>query len=159
MAYSVLQIVLWNIFQVLFVCWLLNVVVVFTCLQHTFPAFDLHSVQLPSFKVFKSFLILPLSIQCVPIISWMLLFCLNAVIGSFLKIFLRFLFTRKIFQFFVMVLVIFCRNQLYIIKRGILSDLYIYIYIYIFHAGQLWTKNFQVAVFIEPYMSLQSPKS
>ena len=109
MAYSVLQFVLWNIFQVLFVCWLLNVVVVFICLQNTFPAFDLHSVHLPSFKVFKSFLTLSFFIQCVPIISWIFLFCLNAVIGSFLKIYWRFSFTCKIFQFFLMVLAIFCR--------------------------------------------------
>ena len=65
---------------------LLNVVVVFTCLQHVFTAFDLHVVHLPSFKVFKSFLTLPFSIQCVPIISLMFLLRLNAVIGSFLKI-------------------------------------------------------------------------
>ena len=28
-----------------------------------------------------------------------------------------------------------------------------------FHAGQLWTKNFQVAIFIKPYTSLQNWKS
>ena len=60
-----------QVFQVLFVCWLLNVVAVFTCLQHLFPAFNLYSVQLPSFKAFLS--TLPFSIQYVPIISWMLL--------------------------------------------------------------------------------------
>ena len=102
--------------------WLLSLVVVFTCLQHIFPAFDLHGVHLPSFKVFRFLLTLPFSIQCLPIISWIFLFCLNAVIGSFLKISLRFLFIFKIFQFFQRVLVIFDRNRLYVITRGILSD-------------------------------------
>ena len=95
-------------------------------------SFWLHSVHLASFKVFKSFLILPFFIQCFPIISCMFLFSLNAAIGSFLKIYLRFLFTCKIFQFFLMVLVIFSRNQLYVITRGILYDLYIYIYLSIY---------------------------
>ena len=120
MAYSVLQFLLWNNFQVLFVCYLLNVVIVFTCLEHIFPAFDLHGVHLPSFKVFKSFLILPFSIQYIRIIPWMFLFRFNDSIGSFLKISLKFLFIY--FQFFLMVLVIFGRNMLYVITRGILSD-------------------------------------
>ena len=124
MTYSVLQFVLRNIFQVLFVCWLLNVIVVFTCLQHTFPAFDLHRVHLPSLEVFKSFLTLLFSIQCVSIISWMFLLRLNAAISSFLKLFLRFSFISKIFQFFLMVLVIFGRSRLYVITRGILSDFF-----------------------------------
>ena len=111
-----------------------------------------------------------------PITSWMFLFRLNAAIGSFLKISLRFSITCKIFQFFLMVLVVFVRNQLHVITRGILFDffvwLYVYIYIYIYmlgqwrewsiqplHAGQLWTENFQVAVFIEPHISLQNCKS
>ena len=149
MVYSVSQFVLWNIFQFLLFCccWLLNLVVVFTCLQHIFPAFDLHGVHLPSFKVFRFLLTLPFSIQCLPIISWIFLFCLNAVIGSFLKISLRFLFIYKIFQFFQMVLVIFDRNRLYVITRGVLPDffasfavirsiqythIYIYIYIYVY---------------------------
>ena len=106
----------------MFVCWLLNVLVVFNCLQHIFPTFDLHGVHLSSFKGFKSFLILPLSTQCVPIISWMFLFRLNALTGSFFKISLKFSFICKIFQFFLMVLVIFGRNRLYVIKRGILFD-------------------------------------
>ena len=146
MVYSVSQFALWNIFQffLFFFCWLLNLVVVFTCLQHIFPAFDLHGVHLPSFKVFRFLLTLPFSIQCLPIISWIFLFCLNAVIGSFLKISLRFLFICKIFQFFQMVLVIFDRNRLYVITRGILSDFFasfavmrsiqcIHIYIYIYN--------------------------
>ena len=126
-----------------FFCWLLNLVVVFTCLQHIFPAFDLHGVHLPSFKVFRFLLTLPFSIQCLPIISWIFLFRLNAVIGSFLKISLRFLFICKIFQFFQMVLVIFDRNRLYVITRGVLPDFfasfavirsiqYIHTYIYIY---------------------------
>ena len=106
----------------MFVCSLLNFVVVFTCWQHIFPAFDLHDVHLPSFKIFKSFLTLPFSIQCVPIISWMVLFHLNAVIGSFLKIYLKNSFICKKFQYFLMVLVISGRNWFYVITRDILSD-------------------------------------
>ena len=102
--------------------YMFNVVVVFTYLQHIFPAFGLHGVHLPSFKVFKYFLTLPCSIQCVPIISWMFLFRLNAAIGSFLKISLTLLFICKIFQFFLMVLVIFGRYRIYINTRGILCD-------------------------------------
>ena len=102
-----------------FICWLLSVVVVFTCLQHIFAAFDLHGVHLPSSEVFKSFLTLRFSIKCVPVISGMFL---NAVIISFLKISLTFLFICKIFQFLLTVFVIFGRNWLYIIRRGILSD-------------------------------------
>ena len=88
MVFSALQFVLWSIFQILFVCWLSNVVVVFICLQQIFPAFDLLGVHLPSFKVSKSFLTLPFSLQCVPIISWMFLFRLNTAIRSFLKIYI-----------------------------------------------------------------------
>ena len=94
--------------------------VVFTCLQHIFQAFDLHGVHLRSFKVFKYFLTLPISIQCVAIIDWVFLFRLNAVIVSVLKISLRFFFICEIFQFFLMVLVIFGRNQLNVITRSIL---------------------------------------
>ena len=101
----------------------------------------------------------------------MFLFHLNAVVGSFLKISLRLSITCKIFKFFLMVLVVFVRNQLYVITRGILSDFFCLILISIYilgewrewpiqplHAGQLWTENFQVAVFMEPYISLQSCK-
>ena len=80
-----LQFAMWNIFQVLFVCWLLNVAIVFTCLRDIFPGFDLHGVHLPYFKVFISFLTLPFSIQCVQITSWMFSFLLNAVIVFFFK--------------------------------------------------------------------------
>ena len=63
----------------------------------------------------------------------MFLFRLNVAIGSFLKITLRLLITCKIFQFFLMVLVVFVRNQLYVITRGILSEfLSDFVYIYIF---------------------------
>ena len=144
MTYSVSQFVLWNIFQAFFVCWLLNIVVVFTCLQHIIPTFELHGVHLPSFEIFKFNLTLAFSSQCVPRISWMFLFPLNAVVGSFLKISLSFWFTCKTFQFLLMVWVIFGRNRLYVITRGILSDFfhvpfskirsieYIYIFQYIY---------------------------
>ena len=110
-AYFVLKFVLWNILQVLPVCWISNVVVDIPCLQHSFLAFDLYVVHLPYFKVFKSFLTLPFSIQCVPIIYSMFMFHLNADIGSFLKISLKFSFICKIFQFFLMVSVVFGRNR------------------------------------------------
>ena len=110
-------------YAICIVCWcswmLLNVVVVFTCLQDMFPAFDLHNVHLPSFKVFKFFLNLSFFIQCVPIISWMILFLLNAVISSFLNISLKFPYICKILQ---LILVIFGRTRLYVITRVILSD-------------------------------------
>ena len=62
----------WHILSYNLYCLLiLNVVVVYVSLQHIFTAFDLHGVHLPSFKAFKSFLILPFSKQSVPIISWM----------------------------------------------------------------------------------------
>ena len=67
-----------------------------------------------------------------PITSWMFLFRLNAVIGSFLKISLRILITCKIFQFFLMVLVVFVRNQLHVITRGVLFDFFVWLYVYIF---------------------------
>ena len=74
-----------------------------------------------------------------PVTSWMFLFRLNAVIGSFLKISLRILITCKIFQFFLTVSVVFVWNQLHVITRSILFDffvwlyvcMYVYIYIYI----------------------------
>ena len=52
------------------------------------------------------------------------LFRLDAVIASFLKISLSFLFIRKRFQFFLTVLVIFGRNRLYVITRGILTNFF-----------------------------------
>ena len=83
----------------------------YCCSFHFFAtyisSFDQHGVHLPSFKTFKSFLTPPFSIQCVPIISGMYLFRLNAVIGSFLKISLKFSFICTIFQFFRMFFIIF----------------------------------------------------
>ena len=62
------------------------------------------------------------SFKCtVPIISWMFLFRLNDVV-SFLKIPLKFSFICKIFQFFLMILVILGRNRLYVIMWDVLSD-------------------------------------
>ena len=88
-----------------------------------FPVFVLHSVHLPSFKVFKFFLILLFSTQCVTIISWVFFFFhLNVAIGSFLKIYLKFLFMCKTFPFFLIILIIFGRNQLYVIMKGIMFD-------------------------------------
>ena len=100
------------------------------------------------YPLLKFNLTLAFSSQCVPRISWMFLFPLNAVIGSFLKISLSFWFTCKTFQFLLMVLVIFGRNWLYVITKGILSDFfhvpfsiirsieYIYISIYLYIANQ-----------------------
>ena len=143
MTYSVSQ---WNIFQVLVVCWLLNIAVVFTFSQHIFPVFALHGVHLPSFKDFKSLLTLLFSIQYVSIISEMFLFRLNAVIGSFSKIYLRFSFICKVFQFFVIVLVIFGRNRLHVITRSVLSDFFrvsfsIMKVTFIFHNLNRFTKH------------------
>ena len=79
------------------------------CSFHLFAkyisGFYLHGVHLRFFNIFKSFsLTLPCSTQCVPMLL------------------VDFSFIFKIFQFFLMVLVIFSRNQLYVITRGILSD-------------------------------------
>ena len=96
------------------------------CSFHLFAtyisSFDMHGVHLPSVKVFICFLTLPFSVKCVSIISWMFLFRLSAVIGSFLKISLKFSFICKVFQFFLMSLVIFGRNRFYVITRDILFD-------------------------------------
>lgn len=110
----------------MFACWLL-IVVVFFCLQNVFSAFDLY---LPSFKVFKSFLILPFSMQFVPIISWIFFFFFfKSVIGSFLKISWKFMSVSKIFQFYLMVfgniwyyqnmVIPRIQNPFYVIRRGI----------------------------------------
>ena len=105
-----------------FVCWLLNVVVVFTCLEHIFSALDLYGVDLPSFKVFKSLLTLPFSIQCVTMISLMFFFsnkcCYWFIFESFFKISVF----CNILQFFIIVLVKIGKNWLYVITRGYLSD-------------------------------------
>ena len=80
------------------------------CSFHLFAtyisAFDPHGRHLPFFKVFKSFLTLLFFIQRAPINFWMFLFCLNDVVGSLLKISLRLSFICKLFQFFLMVLVL-----------------------------------------------------
>ena len=88
-----------------------------------FPVFVLHSLHLPSLKVHKFFLNLLFSTQCVTIISWMFFFFhLNVAIGSFLKIYLKFLFMCKTFSFFLIILIIFGRNWLYVIMKGIMFD-------------------------------------
>ena len=53
---------------------------------------------------------------------WCFFFQINAVIGSFLKVSLKFPFFCNILQFFIIVLVKIGKNRLYVITRGYLSD-------------------------------------
>ena len=112
--YSLLQLRLKKMLNVCFVCWLINVFVVSTWLQHRVLAPDKHRVRFPVLEGILNFLTLPFSIHVPPIIFFRFLFLLKAVIGCSWKNSCRFLLVWRMFQFLWITAVRFGKNWLYV---------------------------------------------
>ena len=69
-TYSILQLWLKKMLNVRFACWLMNVFVVSTWLQHRVLALDKHGVHFPILEGKLNFLTSPISIRVPPIISF-----------------------------------------------------------------------------------------
>ena len=100
--------------NVRFVCWLMNVFVVSTWLQHRVLVPDKHGVHFPALEGILNFLTLPFSIRVLPIISFRFLFLLKAVIGCSWNNSRRFLLVWRMFQFLRTTAVRFGKNRLYV---------------------------------------------
>ena len=100
--------------NVRFVCWLMNVFVVSTWLQHRVLVPDKHGVHFPVLGGILNFLTLPFSIRVFPIISFRFLFPLKAVIGCSLNNSRRFSLVWRMFQFLQTTAVRFGKNRLYV---------------------------------------------
>ena len=104
--------------NVRFVCWLMNVFVVSTWLQHRVLVPDKHGVHFPVLEGILNFLFLPFSIRVLPIISFRFLFLLKAVIGCSWNNSRRFLLVWRMFQFLRTTGVRFGKNKLYVNING-----------------------------------------
>ena len=104
--------------NVRFVCWLMNVFVVSTWLQHRVLVPDKHGVHFPVLEGILNFLFLPFSIRVLPIISFRFLFLLKAVIGWSWNNSRRFLLVWRLFQFLRTTAVKFGKNRLYVNING-----------------------------------------
>ena len=116
--YSLLQLRLKKMLNVRFVCWLMNVFVVSTWLQHRVLVPDKHGVHFPVLEGILNFLFLPFSIRVLPIISFRFLFLLKAVIGCSWNNSRRFLLVWRMFQFLRTTGVRFGKNKLYVNING-----------------------------------------
>ena len=117
-TYSLLQLRLKKILNVRLVCWLMNVFVVSTWLQHRVLVPDKHGVHSPVLEGILNFLTLPFSIRVLPIISFRFLFLLKAVIGCSWNNSRRFLLVWRMFQFLRTTTVRFGKNRLYVNING-----------------------------------------
>ena len=104
--------------NVRFVCWLMNVFVVSTWLQHRVLVPDKHGVHFPVLEGILNFLTLPFSIRVLLIISFRYLFLLKAVIGCSWNNSRRFLLVWRMFQFLRTTGVRFGKNKLYVNING-----------------------------------------
>ena len=104
--------------NVRFVCWLKNVFVVSTWLQHRVLVPDKHGVHFPVLEGILNFLTLPFSIRVLPFISFWILFVLKAVIGCSWNNSRRFLLIWRMFQFLWTTAVRFGKNRLYVNING-----------------------------------------
>ena len=100
------------------VCWLMNVFVVSTWLQHRLLVPDKHGVHFSVLEGILSFLTSPFSIRVLPIISFRFLFLLKAVIGCSWNNSRRFLLVWRMFQFLRPTAVRFGKNRLYVNING-----------------------------------------
>ena len=115
-----MQVSLWNILKVLFVCWLVNVCVFNTCVQHSDGLVELQGIEFP-FSLVRFFLkTFPCLTVWPPIISWRFLLRLNAIIGVSLNTRWNSVFICKIFQFLFTILDMLGSVLLYVIDSGIL---------------------------------------
>ena len=104
--------------NVRFVCWLMNVFVVSTWLQHRVLVPDKHGVHFPVLEGILNFLFLPFSIRVLPIISFRFLFLLKAVIGCSWNNSRRFLLVWRMFHFLRTTALRFSKNRLYVNIHG-----------------------------------------
>ena len=112
------------ILNILFVCWLKNVCVFNTCVQHTNGLVKLQgkgflfSVTRFFIKTFPCLTVWP------PIISWRFLLCLNVIISAAWDTLWNSAFICKIFQFLFTILDMLWSVLLYVIDSGILFLLF-----------------------------------
>ena len=104
--------------NVRFVCWLMNVFVVSTWLNHKVLVPDKHGVDFAVLEGILNFLTLPFSICVLLIISFRFLFLLKAVIGRSWNNSRRFLLVWKMFQFLQTTAVRFGENRLCVNING-----------------------------------------
>ena len=104
--------------NVRFVCWLKNVFVVSTWVQHRVLVPDKHGVHFPALEEILNFLTLPFSIRVLPIISFWILFVLKAVIGCSWNNSRRLLLIWRMFQFLWTTAVRFGKNRPYVDING-----------------------------------------
>ena len=115
-----MQVSLWNILKVLFVCWLINVCVFNPCMQHNDGLVELQGIEFMFslvgffFKIFPSLTVGPSTI------SWRFLLHLNTIIGVSLNTQWNSVFNCKIFQFLFTILDMLGSVLLYVIDSGIL---------------------------------------
>ena len=117
-----MQVSLWNILKVLFVCWLVNVCVFNTCVQHSDCLVELQGIVFP-FSLIRFFLkTFPCLTVWPPIISWRFLLLLNAIIGVSVSLNTRqdSVFICKMFQFLFTILHMLGSVLMYVIDSGIL---------------------------------------
>ena len=104
MTFWLLQVSLWNILNVLFVCSLVNICVFTICVQHTDDLVELQDIDFP-FSLARLFLkTFPCLTVWPPIISWRFLLRLNAIIGVAWDTPWNSVFICKIFQFLFTIL-------------------------------------------------------
>ena len=106
--------------NVIFVCWLINVCVFNTCVQHSDGLVELQGTDFP-FSLTRFFLkTFPCLTVWPPIIYWKFLLCLSAIIGVVCNAPWNWAFICKIFQFLFTILDTLGSVLLYVIDSEIL---------------------------------------
>ena len=100
--------------NVRFVCWLMNMFVVRSWLQHRILAPDKHRMRLSVLEAILNFLTLPFSICVPPTVSFRFLLHLKAVIRCSWNNSRRLLLIWRMFQFLQTSAVRFGKNRLYV---------------------------------------------
>ena len=101
-----------------FACWLMNVFVVSSWLQHRVLAPDKHELYFPILAWILNILTLPFLIRVSPITFFRFLVLLKAVIGCSWNNSCRFLLVWRMFQFLQITAVTFGKNRLYVNING-----------------------------------------
>ena len=124
MTYWLSQVSLWNILNILFVCWLINVCVFTICEQHNDGLVELQWIDF-TFSLTRLFLkTFPCLTVWPPIISSRFLLRLNAIISVAWNTPWNSVFICKIFQFLFTILDLLGSVLLYVIDSGILFLLF-----------------------------------
>ena len=111
---------LWNILNLLFVCWLINVCVFNTCVQYSDGLVELQDIDFP-FSLTRFFLkSFPYLKVWPPIVSWSFFLHLNSIIGVAWNTPWNWVLVCLIFQFLFTILDMLGSVPLYVINSGIL---------------------------------------